>query len=177
MKTFLLSVLLLAGAQSWAGAQPVLVLADGFDTIHLGMTLPELEKALGKSGYFLWRGLPDVSLLSKPNDSLIDVRGIDYFTRAVLQLRKGQLYVASFDLNPRQFDYYGVYTALVKKYGPPKSLDPSLALWEDKKTRLTLEKPLTVKYLDLALQKEIDQSSQAGKAYQEISREKFLELF
>ncbi len=152
-------------------------LSTGFDTIHLGMTLDQVKQELSKSGYFQWNGGPQVTLLAKPNNSLIDVSGITYFHRGVFQFHNGILFVATYDLNPQEFDYYGLYTALVKKYGQPKELDPSMAAWSDGKTRLSLERPLTIKYVDLTIEAKLRQNSQAGKAYQQISREKFLELF
>lgn len=152
-------------------------LSLGFDQIHLGMTLAQVKQELSHSGYFQWSGGPQVTLLAKPNNSLIDVPGISYFRRGVFQFHQGILFVASYDLNPQEFDYYGLYTALVKKYGQPGELDPSMAAWSDGKTRLSLERPLTIKYVDLTIEAKIKQNSQAGKDYQQISREKFLELF
>jgi hypothetical protein len=160
-----------------AAAQTKVPLVAGFDAFKLGMPLTDLKAALKNNTFFLYEGDPDVTLLSRPNTNLIDVPGITYFSRGVFQLMDGTLYSISLELNPVQLDYFAMYTALTKKYGDPIALDPSLARWESPTVRLTLERPLTVKYLDMPRFLALQKSGTAQKALQNLTREKFLENF
>jgi len=152
-------------------------LSPGFDAFHLGMSLDDLKKALKNTSFFLYNGDPDVTLLSRPNTNLIDVPGITYFSRGVFQLIDGKLYSITLELNPVQLDYYAMYTTLTKKYGDPLALDPSSARWENSLVRLSLEKPLTVKYLDMPQFLKLQKDGTAQQALQNLTREKFLENF
>ncbi|MEI8092755.1 MAG: hypothetical protein WCG80_00925 [Spirochaetales bacterium] len=160
-----------------APAQTKVPLVAGFDVFKLGMPLTELKAALKNNSFFLYEGDPDVTLLSRPNTSLIDVPGITYFSRGVFQLLDGTLYSITLELNPVQLDYFAMYTTLSKKYGDPVALDPSIARWETPAVRLTLERPLTVKYLDMPRFVALQKSGTAQKALQNLTREKFLENF
>lgn len=158
-----------------AGAQAALT--PGFDVFRLGMSLTELKAALKNNSFFLYSGEPDVTLLTRPNTNLIDVPGITYFSRGVFQVVDGRLYSMTFELNPDQLDYFGMYTALTKKYGDPTALDPAAARWESPTVRLSLEKPLTVKYIDMPVFQKLQKEGRAQTALQNLTREKFLENF
>jgi hypothetical protein len=56
-------------------------------------------------------------------------------------------------------------------------MNPSKAWWEDGSTRLALERPLTVKYLDLAVFDAFQESGVDRKAWREQARETFLDEF
>jgi hypothetical protein len=165
-------VLLLAPGLSAQAA-----LTPGFDVFRLGMSLNELKAALKNNSFFLYSGEPDVTILSRPNTNLIDVPGITYFSRGVFQVIDGRLYSMTFELNPDQLDYFGMYTALTKKYGEPTALDPSSARWESAAVRLSLEKPLTVKYIDMPVYQKMQKDGRAQEALTNLTREKFLENF
>lgn len=160
-----------------AGAGAQAALSPGFDVFQLGMSLEALKAALKNNSFFLYSGEPDVTLLTRPNTNLIDVPGISFFSRGVFQVMNGKLYSMSFELNPDQLDYFGLYTALTKKYGDPTALDPASARWENATVRLSLEKPLTVKYIDMAVFQNLQNQGRALQAAQALTREKFLENF
>lgn len=152
-------------------------LNPGFDVFRLGMTLEELKSALKNNSFFLYNGEPDVTLLNRPNTNLIDVPGLTYFSRGVFQVVEGKLYSITLELNPVELDYFSMYTTLVKKYGDPIALDPSSARWESAAVRLTLEKPLTVKYIDMPVFQRIQKDGKALESLQSVTREKFLDNF
>lgn len=145
--------------------------------LTLGMGLDEAKKVLSQSADFLWKGDADVSLLARPNTSLIDVEGSGYVSRGLLQFYQGKLYILTVELNPQELDYYTMYSTFTKKYGEPTSLDPSIARWENDGVRVSLEKPLLVRYIDkpvfLKLQKEGERLLNVKK----FTRDKFLEGF
>jgi len=166
-------VLVLSVPAGWAQEN----LNPGFDVFRLGMKLEELKAALKDNSFFLYSGEPDVSLLNRPNTNLIDVPGLTYFSRGVFQVVEGKLYSITLELNPEQLDYFAMYTTLTKKYGEPVALDPSSARWESAAVRLSLEKPLTVKYIDMPVFQRIQKEGRAQEALQSVTREKFLGTF
>ena len=175
MKRWWCLVLALASLAPCLSAQAVL--NPGFDVFRLGMNLTDLKAALKDNSFFLYSGEPDVTILSRPNTNLIDVPGLTFFSRGIFQVVDGKLYSITLELNPEQLDYYGMYTTLVKKYGDPTALDPSSARWESAAVRLSLEKPLTVKYIDMPVFQRLQKEGRAQEALQSITRDKFLENF
>lgn len=152
-------------------------LNPGFDAFRLGMTLEELKAALKNNSFFLYSGEPDVTLLNRPNTNLIDVPGLTYLSRGTFQVVEGKLYSITLELNPEQLDYFAMYSALTKKYGDPIALDPSSARWESAAVRLSLEKPLTVKYIDKVVFQRLQADGRAQESVQTVTREKFLDNF
>jgi hypothetical protein len=73
--------------------------------------------------------------------------------------------------------YYSMFTTLTKKYGEPDSLNPQKAVWKNEQTTLSLEKPLTIKYIDNELFDSTQNYSNLPKTGTEITREMFLDEF
>ena len=149
----------------------------GFSTIEIGMSLDEAKTALRNSPYFRYRGDPDVSLLPKPNEFLIETRGSSYIDRGYFQFYEGSLYTIILRLNREEIDHYTLYTAFVDKYGQPSYLDPSEAVWEFDVIRLAIERPLSVKYVDAAVFREILDKNAETESLGVLSRERFLDEF
>lgn len=170
-------VVLILGATLAPALQAQATLTPGFDVFRLGMSLDDLKAALKNNSFFAYTGEPDVTLLTRPNTNLIDVPGITYFSRGIFQVVDGKLYSMTFELNPDQLDYYAMYTTLAKKYGEPTALDPTSARWESAAVRLSLEKPLTVKYIDMPVFRRLQSEGRAQQALQSLTRDRFLESF
>ena len=166
---------LLLAAPSWA--QTPATLNAGFDVFQLGMSLAELKDALKRSSFLLYSGEPEATLLDRPNTNLIDVPGLTFVSRGVFQIVDGKLYSISLELNPEKVSYFDVYTQLTKKYGDPAALDPSSARWESSAVRMSLEKPLTVKYIDMPTFQRIEKEGRAQQALEAITRDQFLGTF
>lgn len=145
-----------------------------FRGIELGMSMDEVQAALAADGIFVYRGAPDVSLLPRPDESLIEVAGMSFVRRAFFQFYEGKLFVMIFALNEKEMDHYSVFTSLSTKYGKPDSLSPSESVWVDEATRMSVERPLAVKYIDMAVFDELKAKGQAQKSYEEILRADFL---
>lgn len=152
-------------------------LPDTYRSISLGMDLETVQEQLKKDGIFGYRGERDVSLLHTENRSLIETVGPSFISRAWFQFNQEKLYVMIYKLDATRIDYYSMYTALVKKYGQPKSLDPRKALWSDDRITLTLERPLTVKYVDTAVFSELTEVDTSERAVSDILREEFIRGF
>jgi hypothetical protein len=148
-----------------------------FRGISLGMDLEGLKKVLEQDGLFHFRGDRDVSFLPLGEQSLVETTGFSFIRRAFFQLREGELFIMAFSLDPALIDYYSVFTSLIEKYGPPLSLDPGQAVWESEETRIAIERPLTVKYIDKKIFIEIMEESEVKESAEVFLREEFLDGF
>ncbi len=124
------------------------VLPRQFRQLGLGMSLDDLKTALINDELFNFRGDRDVSFLPAREQSLVETTGSSFIKRAFFQLRDGTVFIMSFSLNTDIMDHYSVFTQFVEKYGEPSYLDPKEAVWESGETRIAVERPLTVKYID-----------------------------
>lgn len=164
-----------AAAQAAPVAAPAV--PRSFHGLELGMNMEAAKKALAADGLFYYRGDVDVSLLPRPNESLIEVAGLSYVKRAFFQFYQDRLFVMIFVMNEKEMDHYSVFTSLSQKYGKPGSLSPSESIWEDGATRLSLERPLAVKYIDLETFNALKAAGAAQRSYEEILRSDFLNSF
>jgi hypothetical protein len=124
-------------------------LPRAYREISLGMSLDALKDALQKDELFRFRGDRDVSFLPVTEQNVVETTGYSFIKRALFQLWSGEVFVMTFTMNTALVDYYSVFTSFVKKYGEPNSLDPKQAIWESEDTRISIERPLTVKYIDM----------------------------
>jgi hypothetical protein len=161
-----------------AGARASTVPApQGFRGIQLGMELDAVKEVLRDDPLFAYRGDPDVSLLPQPQQTLIEVAGSSYIRRAFLQFHERRLYILILALDPTRLDYFTLYSTLSDKYGRPDVLDPSSAVWEFEEVRLSLERPLSVKYIATAVFDRLQEEAEAGQDLRELAKERFLEQF
>lgn len=148
-----------------------------YRSFSLGMSSNEVKDDLEQDNWFNYRGDPDVSLLQRPRESVIDTEGFLFISRALFQFEEDSLIVIALELNPQRLDWYTVYSTLEDKYGTPSDLSPSKIIWEDTYTRLTMEKPLTVKYLDRAAFSMASDEILNRKAWLAQARGEFLSEF
>ncbi|MBN1615719.1 MAG: hypothetical protein JW875_00290 [Spirochaetales bacterium] len=170
----LISVALFAQETSPAPQSSGQALSDTYRSITLGMDIESVKEQLLSDGIFGYRGDRDVSLLPYKNRSLIETSGSSFIKRAFFQFYEEKLYIMIFMIDVDRMDYYSLYTTFVTKYGEPTSLDPAKALWKDERVIVTLERPLTVKYVDQAVFQSLIADDSTGKAASDILREEFL---
>ncbi len=154
-----------------------LTLPRGFEDLLLGLPVDEVKKRLQESPYFLYRGDPDVSLAPVDKQPIIESAGVRFVTTGIFQFHDDRLYTITIALNQKLLDFYSMFTSLSGKYGDPVSLSPSEVIWQNDQVRLSLEKPLTIKYIDLVVFDQIKAVGKAEKSLQELSREDFIHLF
>ncbi|MDR0450342.1 MAG: hypothetical protein LBH26_03660 [Treponema sp.] len=152
-------------------------LPRNFREINLGMSLEDLKAALQRDGMFSFRGDRDVSLLPARDQSLVETTGLSFVKRAFFQLREGRLFIMAFTLNSDLVDHYSVFSSLTEKYGRPDFLSPQQAVWEGENTRIALERPLTVKYIDRDVFNSIIGESQTAESHEVRQRQEFLDGF
>jgi hypothetical protein len=156
-----------------------------FRNIRLGMSLDDLKAALRGDGLYNFRGDRDVSFLPSSargrgtagEQSLVETTGSSFIRRAFFQLREGELFIMAFALDTALVDHYSVFTGFVEKYGEPASLDPKEAVWETETTRIAIERPLTVKYIDMRMFNEIIGESALVESGEVRRRQEFLDDF
>jgi len=148
-----------------------------FRGLSLGMNLDDLKAALLNDDYFNFRGDRDVSFLPIREESLIETTGPLFVKRAFFQLRDGKVFIMSFSLNTEIIDHYSVFTRFTEKYGSPASLNPASVTWETEDTRISIERPLTVKYIDKIIFNDILNESGLRESAQVQLRQDFLNEF
>jgi hypothetical protein len=162
------------GASAPIAAKGPAAPSRAFRGVELGMDRDSVIAALKKDSIFSYRGPEDLSLLPSPNQSLIEVSGPSFVRRGFFQLYEGKLWTIILELNPDKVDHYSIYTSLVAKYGEPALLDPKEARWEDKSTRMALERPLSLRYMDMAVYGKLREGVSAKESTQELDRQGFL---
>ena len=148
-----------------------------FRALALGMSLDELTDALAGDGLFRFRGERDVSFLPVRQETLVETDGTSFIRRAHFQLAEGEVFIMSFTMDTRFIDHFSIFTTFVQRYGEPIILNPSEAVWQDDYTRISIERPLTVKYVDRVVFERLREESGALRAWQTLLREEFLDQF
>ncbi len=159
------------------GQQVKAALPAEYRSIRLGMGIDAVKEALKQDAVFGYRGERDVSLLPTENRSLIESAGSYFISRSWFQFYKDNLYTMIFKLNTDTVDYYSVYSKFCEKYGEPASINPQRAVWENEHTRVVIERPLIVKYIDLTVFNELISQSTTEKAASETNRQNFIDGF
>lgn len=152
-------------------------LPTGFRGIKLGLSLDEAKVAIENDGYFDYRGDPDLSMLLTENRAIIESRGKFYIESGYFQFYNEVLYTITLVLDSNKIDYYTMFTTLREKYGDFKSLSPKRVVWEDDKVKISLEKPLTLKYVDLVVFNEIVEDDITQEALEEKLKKGFIDEF
>lgn len=148
-----------------------------FAGISLGMSMEEVQNKLKGNGLFWYRGEADVSLLPRPNESLIEAAGLSYIKRALFQFYDGKLFIMIFIMNEKMIDHYTIFTNFQNKYGKFTSFSPSEIIWQDDATRVSIERPLAIKYIDLKVYNELIAQGQQLESYEKMLLDDFLDQF
>lgn len=153
---------------------------DGYKSITLGMTLSETKEALLKDSDFGYHGDRDVSLMPLTKQTLIETDseygyGSNFLRHCYFQFNEDKLYIITINMNPERLDYYSLFTTLCDKYGEPTSFNPQSAIWKNDDVTMSLEKPLTLKYVDNKTFTSVQNYSNVPKAGTEITRDQFLD--
>ena len=149
----------------------------GFRSVQLGMELEQVKQLLIEDPLFDYRGDPDISFLPLPPQTLIETSGSSFIRRAYFQFEEDLLYIIILSMDPDRLDYYTLYSTLSGKYGQPTSLDPTEAVWQFEGLRLSIERPLNVKYIDSKVFEALKEEGQVQEDLWEISKDNFLRQF
>ncbi|MCL2293385.1 MAG: hypothetical protein FWC36_00735 [Spirochaetes bacterium] len=152
-------------------------LPTGFMNINLGMSMAEVRQELAENPYFDYRGEPDVSMLLTRNQHLIETAGRSFIRKAYFQFYEDRLFIITLVLNPERIDFFTMYTNFEERFDRPIRIDPSGAFWENNEVSLSIERPVTIKYMDRRV---LDRLAAERREVEDRSRrikEEFLNLF
>lgn len=153
---------------------------DGYGGITLGMSLEQTKDALKKNAEFGYHGDRDVSLLPGENRVLIETdtesgHVISFLERCWFQFYNDKLYIITININREKMDHFSIFDALCKKYGNPDSVSPEKSVWQNSTMMMSLERPLTLKYVDTETFSALQKKSLVGPSGTEMTRELFLQ--
>ena len=177
MKKLSLSVLIfLFSCFLWAEK----TVPSGYGGVELGMSVEQVKKALKENMDFGYHGDRDVSLLPGENRILIETDaqiyvGYSFLERCWFQFYNDKLYIITININQEKMDHFSIFDSLCKKYGMPDSVNPEKSVWKGSSVTMSLERPLTLKYVDQKTFEELQNTSQVGPNGTEMTRDMFLE--
>ena len=158
---------------------PLFSLPNGFSSAKLGMSIDSLKDALKNDHQFGYRGDRDVSLSPSDGQYLIEtdgsLSGFSFLERCWFQFSDDKLYIITLNLDRSKIDHYSVFSKLCEKYGNPNELSPQKSVWRDGDVIMSLEKPLTLKYVDAKAFDSKKDSSNVQKTTAENARDEFLD--
>lgn len=152
-------------------------LPKGYSDIQLGLSVDEVKERLKKNSIFGFRGDRDVSLLPTEERVLIETPGSSFFSRCWFQFYDDKLYAIILNVNQERMDYYSMFTKFCENYGKPDSLNPNKSEWKNDDVIVSLERPLTVKYIDVAVYDDLVEQGKQLESTESYLRQKFLETF
>lgn len=152
----------------------------GYRGVLLGMSFDEVKEELLEDSTFGYHGDRDVSLVPGGNKVLIETDtetgyGSTFLKRCWFQFFDDELYIITININPDKMDYYSIFTKLSEKYGKPDSFNPKSATWKYDNFSMSLEKPLTLKYIDHDILKKTQNYNNIEASPEEKTREMFLD--
>ena len=154
-------------------------LPKGYGSIELGMSVDEVKSELKKNTDFGYRGDRDVSLSPKTKQVLIETdaskNAYSFFTRCWFHFVDDKIFYITLNLNEKKIDHASVFTSLSKKYGNPSLISPKRSAWQDNFVIMSLERPLTLKYIDNAKFNKMLSESNVQRTIEEKSKDEFLE--
>ena len=144
------------------------------------MSVEQVKKALKDNSDFGYHGDRDVSLLPGENRVLIETdatafAGFSFLERCWFQFYNDRLYIITINVNREKMDHFSIFDSLCKKYGAPDSVSPEKSVWNGENVTMSLERPLTLKYVDRKTFESLQKKSLVGPDGTEITREMFLE--
>ena len=153
---------------------------SGYGGIQLGMSVDTVKQKLKENSDFGYHGDKDVSLLPGENRVLIETDAesgysFGFLERCWFQFYNDKLYVITININKEKMDHYSICNSLCKKYGNPDSVSPEKSVWTNENISMSLERPLTLKYIDIKTFTELQNNSLVKPSGKEITREMFLD--
>ncbi|MDR2417546.1 MAG: hypothetical protein LBD79_00655 [Treponema sp.] len=154
-----------------------------FQGISLGMSRDALKATLSENKLFRNKVAQDDLLTLIPpsprDENTLEVDGVPrgFIRRAFFELHDEQVFTMSFVMDTALVDHYSVFMSLVNKYGEPSFLDPKRTVWQSDETWVAIERPLTVKYIDLGVFNVLIAGANAQQSANAQRREDFLNEF
>ncbi len=119
-----------------------------FFGIRFGDNLSIVEKKVSDLDFLVQRQKNSVSLLPPSRDSIFSTYGNYFIREALFQFDDNALKVINVSFDERIFSFYELYRSLQQKYLRPTDINPQKVVWDLTTIRITLEKPLSIRYQD-----------------------------
>ena len=148
----------------------------GFGNLRLGMAMEDVKTVLSESKDFSYRHFTE-SMLPYTELPVFECKGTHFIERAVFQFYEERLYSMTVFFDRRKIDFYTLFTTLTSEYGPHSELDPRRIVWDNGASRMTLTKPLTLTFLDVAVHRELLDKSEIRKDSEYMRKQEFLRQF
>jgi hypothetical protein len=100
---------------------------------------------------------------------------LSFLDRCWFQFYNGKLFIVIINMNRDRIDHYSIFSTLCKKYGNPVTLSPEKAVWQDGTVTMSLERPLSIKYIDRKMFEDLQDKSLVDQSAAEMTRDMFLE--
>ncbi len=142
--------------QNTAKKQQGPALTRGYRGIKLGMKLDNVRKILKKDRLLEIDIRTDFGDLDEEPYHILKARNVPYITSVYYQFGttksiKQQLFAIIIHFNKEYNDFFRLFEKMKKKYGKPNMFTPNMATWHNKTTKIILNSPATVKYIDIQL--------------------------
>jgi len=124
-------------------------LPEGFQDINIGISYKEVTDKLENNDSFLYKK-EDVIYESRQKN-IISTLGKGFIKNAIFQFNEDKLINIILYINDDKIDFYTLKKDFLNKWGNPIQVNPNYNIWEDDTTRIILEKPLTIRYIDLTI--------------------------
>ncbi len=147
---------------------------NGYRDIRLGMNIDQVKEELKADYIFGYRGDRDVSFLPSENQTLIETSSDTWLERCWFQFYEDKLYTIIINFNAERIDYFSVYNELLSQYGEHISLSPERVVWESTAVTMSLERPVSVKYVDNVVFNSIREQALIEQTVMEDLREDIL---
>ncbi len=147
---------------------------NGYRNIRLGMNIEDVKEELKADYIFNYRGERDVSFLPSNSQTIIETSSDTWLERCWFQFHEDELYTIIINFNSERIDYFSVYNELLGKYGEHVSLSPERVVWESNSVTMSLERPVSVKYVDNAVFESIRDQANVEQTAMEDLRENIL---
>lgn len=144
------------GQNANAATQNNRVLARGYRGVELSMQMDKVSEILRRDRLLEVDIRTDFGDLDEEPYHVIKARNVPYITSVYYQFGttqsvKKQLFAIVIHFNSRYNDFHSILNKMKKKYRDPELLTPNTAVWSDGKTKIIVNAPSTVKYIDINL--------------------------
>lgn len=124
-------------------------LNNGYKGIELGMPMEAVRELLVKSPEFNFIKEEVLTIRIEPDKEILSTEGRGFIIEGYFHFYHDRLYQITLKLSEKKIGYYLLLKRLTNKYGNPTGFSPQKASWENEIVRIVIEKPCTIKYIDL----------------------------
>ncbi len=131
-------------------------LSRGYRGVTLAMKINKVREILKKDRLLEIDIKTDFGDLDEEPYHILKARNVPYIKSVYYQFGttksiKQQLFAIIIHFNDKYNDFYSLFKKMRKKYGEPSLFNPNMATWQNKTTKIILNSPATIKYIDINL--------------------------